>query len=53
MNIVCMIHGDQRVFQFEIIINVLVTSIRFEFEYICYVSTAMETSLTFSCGDQL
>ena len=39
LNYFCINHGDQIDFSFEIIINVLVSSV--SFEYLCYWSTAI------------
>ena len=44
-------HGDQGFLQFEIIINIFVSS--FPFEYLCRGSTAIINNFTLKCGDRL
>ena len=45
----CINHRDQKFFQFEIIINVFVSS----FEYLCYGSAAFINTQFFQYGDRL
>ena len=43
---------DERVLQFEVIINVLVSFLA-SFEYLCYRSAAIMNIVLFQCGDRL